>query len=82
MQHRRLRRLHSVPEAPPRRGEAAQADPGLKAPPGFQSVDCEKGHNNAFNLNLVLSELVPLRRGPPRAPHQRDDDWPRRRLPG
>ena len=42
------------------KGDAMQADPGLKAP-GFQKFDCEKD-TTALNLNLV-SELAPLHQG-------------------
>ena len=40
-------------------------DPGLKAPPGFNSSQPNEENralNCALNLNLVFSELVPLRR--------------------
>ena len=39
-----------------------QADPSLKAPPGFQNLIVKK-ENSAFILNLVSSALAPLHLG-------------------
>ena len=44
-------------------GGVVQARPWLESNRSVSNFDCEKGYNNAFNLNPCLSELAPLQHG-------------------